>query len=34
VPEKVWVNDVGNVSGEYVDARIEIELPKPIKMIK
>lgn len=28
VPEKVWMNDVGDVNGEYIDKRIEVDLLK------
>lgn len=28
VPEKVWVNDDGEINGNYVDIRIEVELLK------
>ena len=26
IPEKIWMNDVGNVNGNYIDKRIEIKL--------
>jgi len=26
VPEKVWMNDVGEINGNYIDKRIEIKL--------
>ncbi len=26
VPEKIWLNDVGEISGNYIDKRIEITL--------
>lgn len=26
VPEKVWMNDVGDVNGNYVDKRVEVKL--------
>lgn len=26
VPEKIWMNDVGDVNGNYVDKRIEVKL--------
>lgn len=26
IPEKVWVNDVGETNGNYVDKRFEVEL--------
>jgi nitroimidazol reductase NimA-like FMN-containing flavoprotein (pyridoxamine 5'-phosphate oxidase superfamily) len=28
IPEKVWVNDVGDVNGSYVDTRVEVDLLK------
>jgi hypothetical protein len=26
VPEKVWMNDEGDINGEYIDTRKEIDL--------
>ncbi len=26
VPEKIWMNDVGDVNGEYIDTRVEVNL--------
>ena len=28
VPEKVWMNDVGEVNGNYIDKRVEVDLLK------
>lgn len=28
VPEKVWMNDVGEINGNYIDKRVEVHLKK------
>jgi|SRR3989344_2464761 len=26
IPEKIWMNDVGDINGNYIDIRVEVEL--------
>lgn len=34
VPEKIWINDEGNINGEYIDRREEVDLTKLVRKAK